>query len=105
MTIQTTPNTDQAADYLEATASIPARSMSRAMYKMLNSCARVMQRNYPNMAGYYDPEFSGSRIDLSKHLHPQAQISSIIPQSPRLLELTAPKCPDPWSNTLALFGL
>lgn len=61
--------TSQALDYLESTIDIPCREMSKAMYKYLNSCARIVQRAYPGMAGYYDPEFSGQRIDLSKHLH------------------------------------
>jgi len=61
--------TNQALDYLESTAGIPAREMSKSMYKLLNSCARLVSRTYPGMIGYYDPEFSGQRIDLSKHLH------------------------------------
>lgn len=105
MAIQTTPTNDQAADYLTATAAISVREMSRPMYKLLNSCARVMQRTYPGLAGYYDPEFNGRRIDLTKHLHRPASVTAVIPQSPRLLELTAAKYPDPWANVSALFGL
>jgi hypothetical protein len=61
--------TSQALDYLESTVNIPAREMSKAIYKYLNSCARLINRTYPGMIGYYDPEFNGQRIDLSKHLH------------------------------------
>jgi hypothetical protein len=101
MAIQTTPTTHQAVDYLTVTANIPARDMSRSMYRLLNSCARVVQRNYPGMAGYYDPESDDTRIDLSKHLHWQARITDVIPQSPKLQAKTAPVCRDTFADLYA----
>lgn len=95
MPIQTTPTLYQAVDYLTATASIPAHQMSRSMYGLLNSCARVVQRQHPGMAGWYDPEDIDSRIDLSKHLHWQARPTEIIPQSAYLQTKTMQAYPDP----------
>lgn len=103
MTIQTTPTTSQAVDYLTATVGIPVRDMSRPMYRLLNSCARVVQRTYPGMAGYYDPEDDCIRLDLSKHLHWSARITEVIPQSPKLQAKTAPVYPDPFVGLLSQF--
>ncbi len=105
MPIQTTPTTEQAVDYLTATIDIPAREMSRPMYQLINSCARVVQRTYPGMSGYYNPEYSGPRVDLSKRLHFPARVTDVIPQSPRLLKLTEKKYPSPWDNSKELFGI
>lgn len=104
MAIQTL-EVSRAIEYLESTIDIPVHEMSRAMYKLLGSCARVVQRNYPGMAGYYDHESSEDRIDLQKHLHWRAHMADIIPQSPRLLCLTTKKLTDPWADSMALFCL
>lgn len=105
MPIQTTPTSGQAIDYLTTTALMTTRDMSKAMYKLLNSCARVVHRTYPNMAGYYDPEYVGMRIEPEKHLHWAARHAETIPQSARLLDLTAPKISNPFANLVALLGL
>jgi hypothetical protein len=101
MAIQTIPTTDQAVDYLTATAAIPLREMSRPMYQLLNSCARVVQRNYPGMIGYYDPADDCKRLDLSKHLHWVTRITDVIPQSPKLQAKTAPVYPDPFASVIS----
>jgi len=105
MSIQTTPTNDQAIDYLTATVGIPVCEMSRQMYKLLNSCARVVQRNYPGVAGYYDPEGDDVRIDLSKHLHWMPRASDVIPQSSKLQAKLALYYPDPFLDSMALFTI
>jgi hypothetical protein len=102
MAIQLTPTSDQAIDYLTATISIPVRDMSRPMHTLLHRCARSVQRTYPGMAGYYDPEYSGPRIDLSKHLMWPSRGTQIIPQSQRLLALTAQNIPDPFIHMMGI---
>lgn len=98
-------NQSQAIDYLESTLSVPVVEMSRPMLRLLNAAARIMFRNHLDMVGYYDPEYSGPRVDLFKHLHFPARVTVVIPQSPRLQELTMPKYPDPWANSVAIFGI
>jgi len=101
MSIQTTPTTSQAVDYLTTTVSIPVWEMSRPMYQLLNSFARVVQRTYLGMAGYYDPEDDCIRLDLSKHLHWAARCTEVIPQSPKLQAKTAQVYPDPFAGLLS----
>jgi hypothetical protein len=87
--------TSQALDYLETTIDIPSREMSKAMYKLLNTCARIVQREYPGMSGYYDPEFEGKRIDLQKHLHWMFRGKSS----------AKPIAADPFADSFNLFGI
>lgn len=89
---------EQAIDYLETTAHISPRTMSRAMWTCLRACARLAQRHYPGMAGYYDPEYNGPRAEPWRYLCPRARILDTIPQSERLRQRvthTFP-VPDPW---------
>jgi hypothetical protein len=60
-----------------------------------------VQRTYPGMAGYYDPEEDCIRLDLSKHLHWAARITEVIPQSPKLQARTARVYPDPFAAALS----
>lgn len=98
-------NTSQAFDYLDTTKSIPVRDMSKAMFKILRACARIVQRQYPGMSGFYDPEYAGTRINLQKHLFWPALRESIIPQSEALLKKLHKQTNDLFGNSFELFNL
>ncbi len=93
---------NQAIDYLEIIAAnkIATSEMSRAMFRLVRAAARIAQRAYPGMSGYYDPEYTGQRADLLPYLFPQASTADKIPQSPRLLALLEDRFPihDAWGE-------
>ena len=97
-------NTSQAIDYLEAVNDIAPREMSRPMFKLVRAAARIAQRTYPGMRGYYDPESDCVRAEPWKFLFGRVWYTKTIPQSKRLLELTAPKYPEPFNSCLIFFG-
>ena len=109
MPIQTTPTPSQAIDYLVSTADIPVRTMSKALYKLLNSCARVAYRTYGSLqdgtlGGYYDPEYDGDRLYVQKHLHWRPSYAETIPQSRQLSQKTTLRYDDPLADISALIG-
>ena len=97
-------NANQALSYLAAVNEIPTREMSKAMFRFLRSAARCANREYPGMAGYYDPEYEGPRALPSRFVCFPASISATIPQSRKLQDALSAKFPvvDPFSNSLAL---
>lgn len=98
--------TNQAINYLETLAAnpIPAREMSKAMFRLVRAAARRAQSAYPGMSGYYDPEFEGPRADPSQYIFWPASISAQIPQSTRLQSILAERfpLPDPWANSMSV---
>lgn len=98
-------NTSQAFDYLDTTKSIPVRDMSKAMFKLLRGCAKIMQFHFPAMSGFYDPESTDTRINLQKHLFCPALRESVIPQSETLIKKLHKQMDDPFGNSFELFSL
>lgn len=97
-------NTNQAISYLAAVSDIDVRDTGKAMFRFLRAAARCANREYPGMAGYYDPEFEGPRAEPARFRFAPATLTSQIPQSRKLQDALAEKFPsvDPFANSLAL---
>lgn len=97
-------NAAQAISYLAAVNEIPTRDTSKAMFRFLRAAARCANRQYPGMAGYYDPEFEGPRAEPARFRFAPATLTSQIPQSARLQDAIAKQFPvaDQFANALAL---
>lgn len=90
----------QAVDYLETVEShgIQPRDVSRAMFRLIRAAARLCNREYGGMDGYYGGEYEGVRARPGLHTYYPARFRDIIPQSERLLAMTESlnAVPDPW---------
>jgi hypothetical protein len=95
-----TMQANQAVDYLQTCQAIPARAMSKPMFRLVRAAARCADRAYPGMAGYYDPEYNGPRANIDAFRFAAPWAADVIPQSPRLQAMLAKRFPidDAWSN-------
>lgn len=78
--------TREAVILLETMCAVPARTMTREMFRLVRAAARRAQRAYPGMSGYYDPEFVGPRAQPGEYIFRPAFMADVVPQSKRLQE-------------------